>query len=78
MKRNLVENGGRLNEVIFVARTDDVEDLQWLDRLLETSKSYSRFNLTENGGKASKVDYGKVWNLVLPGIMYIKIDDDVV
>ncbi len=64
--------------MIFVARTNDVEDLQWLDQLVATTPGYSRHNLTEPGEDSSLVDYGKVWEMVERGTMYVKIDDDVV
>ena len=73
-----MENGGRLDEVKFLARTNKVEDLDWLDELVTTSNSYSRVNLTEDGQDASNVNYGKVWDVVEPGVLYVKIDDDVV
>lgn len=55
-------------------RTEDAEDLEYLDQLLPTSKSYSRFE--GEGG----FDFGKAW---YPEIferekMYLKLDDDVV
>ena len=78
MQQNLKENGGLLDEIVFLARTDDVDDLLYLDRLVETSSGYSRQNLTENNHTASKVTYGATWDVVERGIMYIKIDDDIV
>ena len=77
-QRNLAENGGSLDEVKFLARTNDIEDLNWLDELVTTSDSYSRVDLTEAGQDASNVNYGKVWDVAEPGVMYVKIDDDVV
>lgn len=67
-----------MDEVKFLARTNDVEDLDWLDKLVTTSNSYARVNLTEDGQDASNVNYGKVWDVVEPGVLYVKIDDDVV
>ncbi|KAI9672502.1 MAG: hypothetical protein M1817_003268 [Caeruleum heppii] len=78
LKKNLVENGGVLDEVVFVARSSDVEDLRWLDDIVTTSDSYSRVNLTSDGTDASTIDYGKIWDIPQKGVMYIKIDDDVV
>ena len=72
------ENGGLLDEVIFLARTDNQEDLAYLDELVETSAGYSRRNVTENNEHASKVTYGATWDDVERGTMYIKIDDDIV
>ena len=78
LQRNLKANGGSLDEVIFVARTNDVEDLQWLDHIVSTTPGYSRHNLTEPGEDPSLIDYGKVWDMAERGTMYVKIDDDVV
>ncbi|KAI9719704.1 MAG: hypothetical protein M1828_006137 [Chrysothrix sp. TS-e1954] len=78
LKRNLVENGGVLDEVRFIARTDNAEDLEYLDELVRTSKSYTRVNITNSHGKTNKVNYGQVWDLAKKGELYIKLDDDVV
>ena len=55
-----------------------MDDLLYLDELVETSSGYSRRNLTENNHDASKVTYGATWDVVERGTMYIKIDDDIV
>lgn len=78
MQQNLKENGGLLDEVIFLARTDDVDDLAWLDQLVATSDGYTRHNLTENNENASKVSYGDTWDIVERGTLYVKFDDDIV
>lgn len=61
-----------------MARTDDIEDLRYLDDLVQTSKSYSRVNLTQSGRDASNVNYGRVWDVAEKGVLYVKIDDDMV
>ena len=72
LKRNLVENGGFLDEVHWVANTKNEQDLQYLDELIPTSPSYSRFDLSELG-------FENVWeHAIESGNLYIKIDDDVV
>jgi hypothetical protein len=73
LKRNLVKNGGMLDEVIFVVRTDDADDLKYLDELLPTVPEYKKFEAKGRGGK-----YKDAWDVVEKGTMYIKIDDDVV
>ncbi|KAL8708851.1 MAG: hypothetical protein Q9220_006307 [cf. Caloplaca sp. 1 TL-2023] len=77
LKQNLKRNGGLLDEVIFLARTDVVEDLEYLERLVEETEGYTRHNVTESGGRASKVTYGQAWEVVERETMYVKIDDDV-
>ncbi|KAL8823052.1 MAG: hypothetical protein Q9191_006222, partial [Dirinaria sp. TL-2023a] len=64
-QQNLKENGGLLDEVIFLARTDSVDDLEYLDQLVGTSKGYSRYNLTEGNKKAGKFSYGATWDKVV-------------
>lgn len=78
MQQNLKAHGGLLDEVIFIVRTDDVEDLAYLEDLLKTSSSYSRHNLADGNKKSGKVSYGRAWEVVERGTMYIKIDDDIV
>jgi hypothetical protein len=73
LQRNLAVNGGLLDEVIWLARTNKTEDLYWLDNLVETSPSYRRQNITFKGG-----DYRSAYDLIQNGTMYIKIDDDIV
>lgn len=67
-----------LDEVVFLTRTDNADDLQYLDELVHTSPGYSRRNLTEYNNRASAVTYGQAWDVVERGTMYIKIDDDIV
>ena len=64
--------------MIFIANTNDVEDLKWLDHLVASTGGYSRLDLNHPGGDSSKVPYGAMWDAVERGTMYIKIDDDVV
>ncbi|KAF2437155.1 hypothetical protein EJ08DRAFT_577628 [Tothia fuscella] len=73
LKRNLVENGGILDQVIWLARTKKEEDLEWLDALVDTSPSYTRHNLT-----FEDKDYRSAYDIIQNGTMYVKIDDDIV
>lgn len=70
-QRNLAENGGLLDEVIFLARTRRTKDLVWLDELVQTSPSYRQQNVTSfiDG------DFRSAYNLVQNGTMYIKIGE---
>ncbi|KAL8668161.1 MAG: hypothetical protein Q9202_000139 [Teloschistes flavicans] len=72
LKRNLVTNGGFLDEVHFVVNTDKEKDIKYLDTLVKTSELYTKVILPELG-------YKSVWeHSVEPEHMYIKIDDDMV
>lgn len=77
-QQNLKTNGGLLDEVIFLARTDDVEDLAFLDQLVDETPGYSKNDLRDKNSRASRVTYGQAWEIGERGVMYIKIDDDIV
>jgi hypothetical protein len=73
LQRNLVENGGILDEVIFAVHTDNKRDLEYLDQLVNTTEAYTKHQ-QEN-------DYEWLvgsWEKVERGNIYVKIDDDVV
>ena len=74
MQRNLKRNGGLLDEVIFVLRTEVEEDISWLEQLVQTTPEYTRYNMA----KGRNGEYGDSWDLVQNGTTYIKIDDDTV
>ncbi|KAL8753661.1 MAG: hypothetical protein Q9184_005358, partial [Pyrenodesmia sp. 2 TL-2023] len=67
LKQNLKTNGGLLDEVIFLARTDDVEDLAFLDQLVHETPGYSKNDLADKNSRASRVTYGQAWEVVERG-----------
>lgn len=70
LKKNLVSNGGFLDEVLWAVNTHEAEDLKYLEELIKTSENYKKVDLPQDGYKA-------IWaNAVEDGPMYIKIDDD--
>ncbi|KAH0565268.1 hypothetical protein GP486_001333 [Trichoglossum hirsutum] len=73
-QRNLVHHGGFLDEVVFLQRTSDQEDIDWLHTTVSKTPGYSIANYTED--RVS--NYAHSWDLCEPGTMYIKIDDDIV
>jgi hypothetical protein len=73
LKRNLVTNGGMLDEVIFLARTQDQDDLDWLDETVASEPLYTRQNVSTYDG-----EYASAYDLCEDDVMYIKIDDDIV
>jgi len=74
LKRNLVKNGGMLDEVAWIVRTNKTEDKAWLDVLLKSEPAYSKWDV-KFGDDA---DYRSAYDRVENGTMYIKIDDDIV
>ena len=72
LKRNLVSNGGFLDEVLWVANTEVEEDLKYMDKLVQGEPLYRNLTLLELG-------YDSVWeHAVDDRNMFIKIDDDMV
>jgi hypothetical protein len=69
-----VKNGGMLDEVVWVMRTNNTRDVAWLDTLLTTEKAYTKWEVTYDLAGDYRSGYDKVQN----GTMYIKIDDDIV
>ncbi|WEW60143.1 hypothetical protein PRK78_005628 [Emydomyces testavorans] len=74
LERNLVDNGGWLDEIRFFANTDNKEDLAFLDQVIKRSPRYKKISLEKPVGWP---DYTKLWRQVERGTMYIKIDDDI-
>lgn len=56
-----------------MTKTTNVDDLEWLDQLIPTSKSYKKRILADPG-----INFGMTWEIFERGKMYLKIDDDVV
>ncbi|KAK5076419.1 hypothetical protein LTR64_006101 [Lithohypha guttulata] len=78
LERNLVEQGGWLDEVHFVRNTENATDLAYLDELL---RKHSRYKIIDiNSTLASEVNdrYKAAWRQLQRDTIYVKIDDDVV
>ncbi|MCJ1385677.1 hypothetical protein MMC17_008800 [Xylographa soralifera] len=72
LKRNLAINGGYLDEVHWMANTDNQHDLNYLDTLVNTTDSYKAYHLKHLG-------FESIWeHAVDNNTLYIKIDDDMV
>lgn len=74
LERNLVDNGGWLDEVHWVKNTDKRDDLAYLDEILASSPRYKKIELETVGF----VGYGAAWGHLERGNLYVKVDDDVV
>ena len=72
LKRNLVKNGGFLDEVLWVENTKKEEDLQYLHNLVKNEPLYRSLHIDTLG-------YDSVWeHSVDDKNLFIKIDDDIV
>ncbi|MCJ1309322.1 hypothetical protein MMC25_002981 [Agyrium rufum] len=72
LERNMVENGGVIDEIVFMVKTEVEEDLAYLPELLASNPKYRALYQHQTGS-----DYSQMWNMCEKGIMYVKIDDDV-
>ncbi|TWU76100.1 hypothetical protein ED733_007743 [Metarhizium rileyi] len=73
LKRNLAKNGGLLDEVIWLQRTQDEADLAFLDKLIDSEADYRRVDVERTeGGFASAYDG------IEDDILYVKVDTDIV
>jgi hypothetical protein len=71
LKRNLVKNGGVMDEVIFVVHTDNKEDLLYLDQIVNSTDGYKKHE------QEKKFDgWVGPWELVERGNIYMKIDGE--
>ncbi|KIM94354.1 hypothetical protein OIDMADRAFT_172663 [Oidiodendron maius Zn] len=74
LKKNLKDNGGLLDEVVFAVNTDDKRDLAYLEELLATHPNYSKYIINKHYHP-----WVGSWEAVsVPDNLYIKIDDDVI
>jgi hypothetical protein len=73
LKRNLVKNGGMLDEVVWIMRTNITQDIAWLNTLMQSEPAYSQWHVNFTDG-----DYRGAYDPIENGTMYIKIDDDIV
>lgn len=74
LERNLVANGGWLDEVHWVKNTNFPEDVEYLEEIVASNPAYKQIIIKETGF----VGYGLAWTTLLEGAIYVKIDDDVV
>ncbi|KAF4450782.1 hypothetical protein F53441_6114 [Fusarium austroafricanum] len=77
IERNMVENGGWLDEVLWVVNTENKDDLKYLDEEIMTSNP-TRYRKIYPDEIASTYTYKNIWKLLDRGKYYVKIDDDVV
>ncbi|EEH03157.1 conserved hypothetical protein [Histoplasma capsulatum G186AR] len=75
VERNLVDNGGWLDEVLWFANTNNKEDLKFLDEIIARSPRYKKIPIKKPVGWP---DYTKLWRGVQRGTIYVKLDDDIV
>ncbi|KAK6376884.1 hypothetical protein LTR64_000263 [Lithohypha guttulata] len=75
LERNLVRNGGWLDEVLWIIRTDHEDDRAFVRELVERTPEYISFE-TRRGDDSRH--YDTIYKQCRNDTIYIKIDDDVV
>lgn len=75
LRQNLVSNGGYLDEVRFMVKTTNEDDIEWLRAFVKNVDGYTYQDLdlctTQNG-------YGCIWEYAdEDDTLYIKVDDDI-
>lgn len=76
LQRNLVRNGGWLDEVMWVMRTNKTSDIVYLDELTDRVPEYSQHHVFDEEQDEIKPPR-KAYKLCHPNTLYVKIDDDV-
>ncbi|RFN53262.1 hypothetical protein FIE12Z_2481 [Fusarium flagelliforme] len=75
IERNMVDNGGWLDEVLWVANTEKSDNLRYLEEIIASNPRYKKIHPQEIAGTYT---YKHIWKLLERGKYYVKIDDDVV
>jgi len=73
----MVDRGGWIDEVLWVANTDNEEDLRYLDSIQAQDPLRHKI-LRLPGDKLHIYTYYKAWEHLERGKYYVKIDDDIV
>lgn len=72
-----MDNGGWLDEVVWLTNTDDKDDLEYLEEIIASNpKRYKKLSVP--GETLSIYTLYKAWELLERGRYYVKIDDDIV
>lgn len=74
-QRNLADNNGWLDEVLWVVNTENEDDLRYLDEILASSPRHRKLDL---GRMVRGPEFRQIWKHLERGKIYVKIDDDVV
>ena len=78
LRKNLVRNGGWLDEVHFVINTNKTDDIEWLNTILPEVKEYKKVEMKSKDFTIQKEGYNGGWETCNDKDLYIKVDDDIV
>lgn len=77
LQRNLVRNGGWLDEVMWIMHGNTTADIVYVNDLTDNVPEYTRHDIYPEAEDAPR-PFGEAYKLCQPGTYYVKIDDDVV
>lgn len=77
LQENLKRNGGILDEVKFILKTEDQGDLEWLHEHVEKTPGYSITTVSKNVD-FHNLQFASAYDHLRRNTIYLKIDDDVV
>ncbi|KAJ4264339.1 hypothetical protein NW762_005535 [Fusarium torreyae] len=75
LERNMIDNGGWIDEVLWVVNTDKQEDPQYLEEIIASDPM--RHKKVTPDELLMTYTCKKAWQLLERGRYYVKIDDDV-
>ncbi|KAF4980554.1 hypothetical protein FZEAL_3489 [Fusarium zealandicum] len=75
LERNMVDNGGWLDEILWIVNTQNKEDLAYLDEIVASNPARHKKVIPEEN--LATYTYWKAWRHLERGKYYVKIDDDI-
>ncbi|KAM6505247.1 hypothetical protein FSOLCH5_015166 [Fusarium solani] len=76
IERNLADNGGWLDEVLWIVNAQNEEDLRYLDEIISSNPARHKKIIPEK--HLSTYTYYKAWQLLERGKYYLWIDDNAI
>ncbi|KAF7557804.1 hypothetical protein G7Z17_g462 [Cylindrodendrum hubeiense] len=75
LERNMVDNGGWLDEILWIVNTSEQEDLRYLDEIIASNPM--RHKKVNPEKHLSTYSFFMAWRHLERGKYYVKIDDDI-
>ncbi|KAK5047167.1 hypothetical protein LTR84_007110 [Exophiala bonariae] len=76
LQRNLVRNGGWLDEIMFIMHVNRTQDIVYLHDLTDNVPEYTLHEIYGEEEEDNRKPFSEAYKLCKPGTLYVKIDDD--
>jgi len=76
LTRNFVCNGGILDRAVFVIKTNDQQDMSYIDTLVNSTSQYESIRIPKRD--YAYFSWEPIYKIMEPQSIYIKMDDDIV